>query len=97
MLQKISITYEIRLSVRWAANILITVAVLVFLKLATILYKNVEKLNVQYVAQAWFTVFKINPFYNNKKCKQCKVCQDTVQNNNKKCKQCTGVSGYCAE
>jgi len=39
---KIGITYKISLSVRWAANILITIAVLVFLKLATLLYKNVE-------------------------------------------------------
>jgi len=70
MLQTIGITYDIRFSVRWAANILITIAVLVFLKLATLLYKNVEKLNVQYVTQACYTVFKINPFYNNNKCKQ---------------------------
>jgi hypothetical protein len=50
MLKTIGIAYEIRLSVRWAANILITITVLVFLKLATLLYKNVEKINAQYVA-----------------------------------------------
>jgi hypothetical protein len=64
--------YNLRksLAVCWAANILITIAVLIFLKLAALLYKNVEKLNAQYLAQAWFTVFKMNPFYNNKKYKQ---------------------------
>jgi len=70
MLQTIDITNEIRLSIRRAANIFITIAESVFLKLATLLYKNVEKLNAQYGAQAWFTVFKINQFYNNNQCKQ---------------------------